>query len=292
MRLLLTGSDGFTGIHFAKAAKNAGYEIIELLCDLRNRESVRECVQQAKPDVVVHLAAISFVGHTDLSDFYSVNVVGTANLLDEIACLDKTPGSVLLASSANVYGNCTKSPISESQSPSPINHYAVSKVAMEMIARQYMDKLPIFIVRPFNYTGSGQADSFLVPKLVSHFARGGGVIELGNIDVEREFNDVRFVCDAYLKLLKLAKSGEIYNICTGRMISLRTVIEQLKKLTSFDAEIKVNQKFVRENEVHKLCGDPAKLIASIGELHYPELSETLSWMFESAKVGSGHARSA
>ena len=164
------------------------------------------------PEAAVHLAAISFVGHADTGAFYDVNVLGTLSLLESLVALPKAPRHILLASSANVYGNCDVSPISEERQPVPVNHYAMSKLAMEYMARNYLDRLPLFFVRPFNYTGLGQTGSFLIPKLVQHFAVNATCIELGNLDVEREFNDVRFVCDAYLKLLVNAVPGEVYNV--------------------------------------------------------------------------------
>lgn len=88
-----------------------------------------------QPDAVVHLAAISFVGHGDANAFYSVNVIGTMQLLDAIADMKKTPQRVLLTSSANVYGNCTSASITEDSPTVPVNHYAMSKLAMEYMAK-------------------------------------------------------------------------------------------------------------------------------------------------------------
>ena len=332
MRLLVTGAIGFTGQHFVKLASAAGYEVIALQADLTNREALITEVLTAAPQMVVHLAAVSFVGHTDASAFYKVNVLGTLNLLDALTNLSHPPQRILLASSANIYGNglpvmpaqagiqgvgwversetqhsatCgdpTPSPpyrlapvgnpalgvtssvadlscsISEDQIPHPINHYAVSKLAMENMARMYQDKLPLFFVRPFNYTGRGQEQSFIIPKLITHFARRAKIIELGNLEVEREFNDVRFVCEAYLRLLKVAKSGEIYNICSGNPIALKSVIELLQQMSGHSPEIAVNPAFVRPNEVHRLCGNPSKLIHETGNFTHPTLQETLHWM--------------
>ena len=99
------------------------------------------------------------------------NAVGTTHLLDAIASLQSVPRRVVVASSANVYGNSTVEPITEATPPAPVNHYAASKMAMEAMARTYVDRLPLVITRPFNYTGvGGQVDHFLVPKLVAHFA--------------------------------------------------------------------------------------------------------------------------
>lgn len=280
MKLLLTGADGFTGRHFVACAQAYGHKVHALQANLTDKEGLKAEVVQLAPEVVVHLAAISFVGFTDASAFYDVNVLGTLNLLDALAAQVHPPCNVLLASSANVYGNCEQSSIAETQVPAPVNHYATSKLAMEWMARTYLDRLPLFFVRPFNYTGPGQAESFVIPKLVAHFANRAEVIELGNLDIEREFNDVRFVCEAYLRLLQKGKSGEVYNVCTGNPVSLKSVLALLGQITGHQLQVRVNPAFVRNNEIHRLCGLPAKLESCIGNFSYPTLKETLQWMLK------------
>ena len=286
MKILLTGAAGFTGLFFRSAAEAAGHQVVALQADLTDKAAVAAEVLQAAPNAVVHLAAISFVGHADDTAFYSVNVVGTLNLLSALAALPIAPAKVLLASSANVYGNCDASPITEDQPPAPVNHYAMSKLAMELMARTYLDRLPVVFTRPFNYTGPGQALNFLIPKLVSHFARRAPAIELGNLHVEREFNDVRMVCDAYLGLLAHGVPGEVYNVCSGQPYTLQTVLDELTNITEHQLDVRVNPAFVRANEVHRLCGDPAKLLACVGLLHQLALRETLMAMLASADPGS------
>ncbi len=278
MRLLVTGGQGFTGQHFVKAARDCGHEVITLQADLKDREAVRQQVLQVAPEAVVHLAAISFVGRADASAFYDVNVIGTLNLLEALTALEQPPCSILIASSANVYGNCQQSPITEEQPPAPVNHYAMSKLAMEYMARTYLDRLPLFFTRPFNYTGPWQDKSFVIPKLVAHFAQRTEAVELGNLDVEREFNDVRFVCEAYLRLLQKAIPGEVYNICSGKPVTLKSVIELLGQITGHQLQVNVNPAFVRSNEIHRLCGSPAKLVSVVGDISSPDLVDTLRWM--------------
>jgi nucleoside-diphosphate-sugar epimerase len=226
------------------------------------------------------------VGHADDSAFYAVNVVGTTNLLAALAALPVRPSSVLLASSANVYGNCDTSPITEAQAPAPVNHYAMSKLAMEHMAWSYQDRLPIVMTRPFNYTGPGQAPQFLIPKLVSYFARKAEKIELGNLNFELEFNDVRMVCKAYLALIEHGVPGQVYNVCSGQPFALQHVIDTLEQLTGHSMAIKVNPAFVRVNEVHRLCGNPDKLKALFKHkgvtFNTPGLDETLDWMLSEA----------
>ena len=233
------------------------------------------------------MAAISFVGHADDTAFYDVNVVGTMNLLAGLAALPVKPRKVLLASSANVYGNTDASPINEAQPAAPLNHYAMSKLAMEHMARTYLDRLPVVFVRPFNYTGQGQALNFLIPKMVSHFAQRAPAIELGNLNVEREFNDVRMVCDAYLALLAHGVPGDVYNVCSGQPYTLEYVIALLSCITGHTMDVRVNPAFIRVNEVHRLCGSPIKLKACVGDLTAYHLAETLKWMLDSAVLKMG-----
>ena len=281
-KILLTGAAGFTGLFFKSAAEAAGHQVVALQANLTDKAAVAAEVLEAAPDAVVHLAAISFVGHADDTAFYGVNVVGTMNLLAGLAALPVKPSKVLLASSANVYGNCDASPITEAQPPAPVNHYAMSKLAMEHMARTYLDRLPVLFSRPFNYTGPGQAPNFLIPKLVSHFARRAPAIELGNLHVEREFNDVRMVCDAYLALLAHGVPGEVYNLCSGQPYTLQHVIGLLSGITGHTMGVQVNPAFVRANEVHRLCGSPEKLQDCLGELPSYELIVTLQWMLKEA----------
>lgn len=283
MRILVTGADGFTGLHFVRQARAAGHHLVELTANLMDPAAVASQVAEAAPEAVVHLAGISFVGHSQASAFYDVNVIGTLNLLDALQGLAQVPRQILLASSANVYGNCDQSPIAETQTPAPVNHYAMSKLSMEFLAKTYMDKLPLFFVRPFNYTGPNQASSFVIPKLVSHFQSRAATVELGNLHIEREYNDVRMVCDVYLKLLERAQSGETYNICTGETYTLGHVIDLLTELTGHHIQVQVNPDFVRANEIHRLCGNPNKLVKTVGALPFVALSDTLHWMLESGQ---------
>lgn len=280
MRILLTGALGFTGQHFSKAAVKAGHEVLPLSADITDPSALALEVKMLRPDTVVHLAGISFVGHKNPRSFYDVNVIGCTNLLDALCALPHPPKSILLASSANVYGNCSQAPISENHAVAPINHYAMSKLAMEYMARTYLGKLCLFFVRPFNYTGPGQNESFVIPKMVAHFAHRAPVIELGNLDVEREINDVEFVCQAYLRLLPKAERGGVYNVCSGNPVALQRVLALLAKISNHHLEISVNPAFSRLNEVHRLSGNPEKLFHLIGNIEMPKLEDILLRMLE------------
>jgi nucleoside-diphosphate-sugar epimerase len=219
------------------------------------------------------------VAHGDADAIYRVNVVGTRNLLEALAVMDQHPQAVLLASSANIYGNAAVEFIDESVPPNPANDYAVSKLAMECMARLWMDRLPIVITRPFNYTGVGQGAQFLLPKIVGHFQRGERVIELGNIDVERDFSDVRMVAQAYCRLLQRAPAGEVFNVCSGAAWSLKDALAMMAEIAGYEIEVRVNPAFVRANEVKRLQGSCRKLVDCIGPLPEIPLVDTLAWMY-------------
>lgn len=280
MRILLTGAEGFTGRHFVPLAQAAGHEVVPLACDVRDAAAVVREVDAARADAVVHLAAIAFVAHEDERAFYDVNLFGTLNLLEALLQARHRPRRVLLASSANVYGNCEASPIAETQPPAPVNHYAMSKLAMEHLGAAKAGGLPLVVARPFNYTGPGQALDFVIPKLVDHFRRRAATVCLGNLEVEREYNDVRFTCGALLGLLQPGAPAGTFNICSGTTHSIRQVLDQLQALTGHSIQVEVAGSLVRKHEIRRLCGDPARLRAACPALPSYSLTETLAWMLE------------
>lgn len=278
MALVISGAGGFTGEHLMRATAARGVAAQALACDLTDWAAVSEEVARLAPERFLHLAGISHAAHSDPRALYQVNLLGTINVLEALAALPEPPTLVVLASSATIYGNCTHSRIGESTPASPVSHYAVSKLAMEQAARAYGDRLPIVIARPFNYTGQGQSTTFVVAKLVDHFRRRAPTIRLGMLNVEREFNDVRFVCDAYLGLLQHGVAGETYNICSGNPVTLHTLLDTLVRLTGHVPQVEIDPALVRPNEVHSLCGDPDRLSEALGPLNMPSLEETLKWM--------------
>jgi GDP-6-deoxy-D-talose 4-dehydrogenase len=295
-RALVTGLAGFTGRYLARSLEAEGYRVFGTAhgsesagpgtyrVDLCDRAELARVVADVQPDVVAHLAAIAFVAHGDADAIYRTNVVGTRNLLDALTHRENRPKAVLLASSANIYGNAAVEIIDESVEPNPANDYAVSKLSMEYMARLWTDKLPIVVARPFNYTGVGQSPQFLLPKIVGHFQRGERVIELGNIDVERDFSDVRRVVDAYRRLLELAPAGGVFNVCSGRAVSLKAVIAMMEQIAGYEIEVRVNPAFVRANEVRRLQGNAGRLQAAVGTLEDIPLQDTLRWMYEEGRA--------
>jgi nucleoside-diphosphate-sugar epimerase len=291
-RALVTGLRGFTGHYLARELTDAGYRVFGTVLpgeatgpdlfpvDLCDRAAVAAMIEQVQPDVVAHLAGIAFVAHQDAGQIYNVNVVGTRNLLEALAAARHLPSCVLLASSANIYGNASVPVIDEQVAPAPANDYAVSKLAMEYMARLWMDKLPIILARPFNYTGIGQSDNFLLPKIVSHFRQHAGRIELGNLAIARDFSDVRMVATSYRRLLAVAPAGEAFNVCSGRSHSLANLIDMMSDIAGYRIEVQVNPAFVRANDVLTLSGSNAKLQRAIGPVASTPLVETLRWMYE------------
>jgi nucleoside-diphosphate-sugar epimerase len=277
-RLFITGAQGFTGIHLAQLAKMNQYEVIESQANLLDYEALSNELLACKPDFVIHLAAISSTVSDNQTLLYKTNVIGSLNLLRALNRLSNKPNKVLMISSAHVYGNTGQEIFKEEDSPSPFNHYGVSKLSMELVARQFFNQLPIVIARPFNYTGVGHHEGFVVPKIIKHFKLKLPQIELGNIDTEREYNDVRLICEMYLRLLDSGKNSETYNICTGKVHSIREILSILESLTNQQINIIQNPQLMRTNELKRLCGNPQKLNRIVGDLSRFTLNDTLEWM--------------
>lgn len=294
-RLLITGITGFTGKHLSHHFKELGYEIYGLTasiptqenhiqCDLCDHQAVMRVIQKIQPDYVIHLAGIAFVAENNAAMIYNVNVTGACNLLDALSALVHKPKKVILASSGIIYGDQGNHEVlDESMCPHPINHYGCSKLAMEQIALMYKAKLPIIVVRPFNYTGIGQDSHFLIPKIVTHYQQQKSHIELGNLHVEREFNDIRDICTMYGSLLLSNAMGETVNLCTGRGIALLDVIEMMNEIAGYEIDVGVNPAFVRPNEIKRLVGSSTKLEEIIGKLSLHPFHETLKNIYNGVK---------
>ncbi len=299
-RVLVTGARGFTGRYLCSRLRADGYQVVGLTESLPSRAgdvhanlldaaATAQAVELARPDRVVHLAALSFVAHDDVEATYKVNLLGSLALLQALAAQSTPIRSVILASSAAVYGNVEAGAIDETMPAAPVSHYGASKLAMEHMAATFRDRLPIVVVRPFNYTGPGQAEQFAVPKIVAHFRRKAAAIDLGNIDVVREFMDVRNIAEIYRRLLDCEPAiGQTVNICTGRGVSLREVIAALEAQTGHHAEIRVDPRLVRANEVRRLVGSPRKLQSLIGSLPEIPLAATLGEMLASGQTGDAN----
>ena len=291
-RVLVTGSEGFTGRYVCNEFAGAGWEVWGagvqpkpadpryLNINLLQPKTLRLIGERAQPHVVVHLAASAFVAEADPTDFYAVNLLGTRHLLEALSTAVTPPICTIVASSANVYGNSTLEVLEETAETRPANDYAVSKLAMEYLAKTYMERLGIVITRPFNYSGVGQEPRYLIPKIVSHFKKQAAHIELGNTDVARDFSDVRDIAKAYRLLAEIQPNGEIFNLCSGEATALETCIGIASEITGHDIEVKVNPDFVRENEVTILRGSREKFDGVIGRSRRYKFRETLEWMLQ------------
>ena len=278
MRIALTGATGFTGRFFATALEKAGATLVTLKADLRDPAEVARAVEATEFDRVVHLAGHAFVDAADWQAFYTINQLGTLNLLEAVA--RKAPGArCIIASSAQIYGPHAEGLIAEDAPANPTNHYALSKWAMERGAQLWQDKLEIVATRPFNYTGAGQGTQYLIPKIVDHFRRRADVIELGNTWVRRDFGDVRSVAEAYAGLALADTVPSSVNIATGTVSSIGDILDILTALTGHDIKVKVNPTFVRKGDVEVLGGNADLLRGTLPNWQPREISETLHWMY-------------
>ncbi len=290
-KVLIFGIEGFTGVHLSQYLRMNQYEVFGssytgakkniFQVDITYKDDVLKVLQEMIPDYIVVLSGISFPAHGHNEDFYSINTIGAINILDALIHLNQSPKKIIMVSSATVYGNLGLKVLDESLCPKPANHYGASKYSMECMAKNYFSKLNIIITRPFNYTGIGQMENFLIPKIVKHFKENKKEIELGNLDVKREFNDINFICEVYEKLLSSKASSNIVNICSNRGIKLLDVIALMNEIAGYEIKISVNPAFVRKNEIKTLTGSSKKLFNLLGEIKQVEFKTTLRMMFES-----------
>jgi nucleoside-diphosphate-sugar epimerase len=148
------------------------------------------------------------------------------------------------------------------------------------MAQVFSPYLPIVITRPFNYTGAGQPNRFLIPKIVDHFARRETTIELGNLDIYRDFSDVRTIVDAYVALLRASLAGEVVNLCSGRKVLLRSILSIMAEISGYEIEVNVNSAFARAGEPPVIVGSTKHMDEVVGPLRSPPMTETLRWMYE------------
>ena len=287
-RVLVTGSDGFTGLYVVRALAARGYQPIEMdgprstgpaATNLLDHEALERFVEKHLPiDYVVHLAGQAFVAHENPAEQYEVNLIGSANLLRAIARVCPSVRKMILASSANVYGRPATLPAPESSPAAPLSDYGVSKYAMELMARTWFERLPILIVRPFNYTGVGQSERFVIAKVAKRLRDRIPEIEVGNTSVVREFNDVRDVADVYAQLLGSAAVSDVVNICSGVGHRLSSVIEAMVRLAGYDAKLRSTPTLQRYGEIMELVGSTVKLRSAAGRPQFRPLGDTLRWM--------------
>lgn len=277
MRIALTGADGFTGAYLQAELARRGIETVALGADLTDPASVRAVVEAEPFDRLIHLAGEAFAASSDWRRFYDVNFLGTMTLLDAVATV--RPGTrCILASTAQIYGADAAGRVGEDQPARPNSHYAFSKLAMETCAQAYADRLEIVVTRPFNYTGVGQQVRYVIPKIIDHFRRRAERIELGNIDVLRDFGDVRSVAEAYAGIALAAAPPPVLNISTGTAHSIRDVIALAAERAGYMPQIEINPAFVRANDVPMLVGDHHRLSETLPDWRPRPIEDTVDWM--------------
>ena len=292
-RALITGISGFTGKYIRVSLQSAGYQVYGtsltpsddpniLTVDLGDLALMRNLVETTMPDIVIHMAGVSNVTHNNIADLYSTNILGSLNLLQALLECKTPVQSVMMVSSANVYGAASSDLLTEESNVMAANDYAVSKLAVENLCSVWANKLPIFIVRPFNYTGIGQSDNFLIPKIINHYAQRMKTITLGNLDVFREFNDVRQVAEIYTRLLQVNPIGKTINICSGQVHSLADIIHIMNDIAGYEINVEINSRYVRKNEIKVLRGSNRLLESLIGSIEFRPIEDTVRWMYNGA----------
>lgn len=282
-RILITGHDGFTGSHLWRHLERLGHELLAFQLngsniDLRDADQVGKALITLRPDKIIHLAAISSVDHSDAKQFYDVNLWGTRNLLEAATKLGPSLDRIIIASSANIYGN-QAGKLTETSSIRPANDYAVSKAAAEMLACTYYNRLPIVTVRPFNYIGMGQSTRFVVAKIIDHLRAGKTTIHLGNLNVARDFSDVRDICAFYEAVLFHSNAiWQTYNFCSGSATQLKSILDIACNIVGYTIEVIQDTKLIRNSEISTLYGDPKKIDHILTGYRRRDLVETLAWM--------------
>lgn len=295
-KLLATGHSGFVGQTLEGYLRASTQDSDVMWCqpirpyDMRDPASLAALIQDHRPDWIVHLAAQSHVptAMADPTATLLVNTVGTAHLLQALTDT-KFTGRLLYVSSADVYGAVPLQalPVAETWVPAPRNPYASSKYAAEVLCLQWARSslLDVVIARPFNHTGAGQQSQFALPgfaKAVAEIAAGKHPprIDTGDLNVTRDFSDVRDVVAAYLSLLRRGRSSEIYNVCSGRECRLSQALDDLLRLSNVRADIVCDPARLRPAEQRRMRGDPWKITSETGWVPTYGLEETLQQLLD------------
>ena len=316
MRVLVTGAGGFVGGWLTKELRAAGHEVIgptveEL--DVTDPEGVRSALERWRPDAVAHLAAVSFGpdAEEDPRSALRTTVGGTANVM-EAARQSARPPSVLVTGSSEVYGRPSPRslPLSETAQLGAASCYSLTKLAQESVALAHAARYDLVVVatRSFNHAGPGQRSRFVVPALAERIrdVRRGDAdeVRVGNLDVRRDFTDVRDVVRAYRSLLELmaagglGRGGRVFNVCSGVSTSVREILDRFAALAGIRPTVRVDPALVRANDATEIRGDAAALHAATGWKPLIALEETLADVWDevagtdAAPTLSGAARGA
>jgi GDP-6-deoxy-D-talose 4-dehydrogenase len=290
-KIFITGISGFIGSELARQMSRAGHAVTgssltaagqnHIKCDIRKSEEILAAIAGAQPDIIIHAAALSSVTLGRTMDYYESNVLGTENVIAAVHALGGRRRLVFI-STAGVYGNQKVEVLTEDLPPLPVSHYGMSKLVCERMLANVADAHDITIIRPFNIIGAGQNKSFIVPKLVQHFAERKPSVRLGNLDPVRDYIDVQTCCNIIAQLtMAPAANGETVNLCAGTGTSVRELLTVLTELTRHSIEVIAAPEFTRKSEVWRLLGSTTKLDRLLPEKVSPRsYSTVLSEMLE------------
>lgn len=277
-RVLVTGAAGFVGRHLRSELGDA---FVAYDGDVLDAAALAAALRGA--DAVVHLAAAASVGQSfgAVADVWRTNVLGTVNVVEALGT-EAPAARLLLASSGDVYGRAEIVPTPEEAPVAPVSPYGASKAAAELACVG----LDAVVARSFTHIGPGQDERFAVGSWTAQLARlpaeGGGSLRVGELDVERDLTDVRDVCRAY-RLLLDAPAG-VYNVCSGRAVPLRQVVELLVEGAGVPVTVERDEERLRPAEVRVQAGDPSKLRAATGWEPQIPLEQTLVDALEAASA--------
>ncbi len=301
MKILITGARGFVARHAMRIFTKHGCDVFGIdrvtsttespnyaQLDLMNSVAVKNLLAKVKPDAILHLAAASSVNQSwqTPSDCFQNNANIFLNVLEAVRHLN-LKSRILSIGSSEVYGDAPISeiPFKETHELHPSSPYAVARVAQEMLARLYVESygLDIVLTRSFNHTGPGQDSRFVIPSFLKQLIEikktgGTGVMSVGNIDVVRDFSDVRDVVVAYWKLLQHGTCGRIYNVCSGQGRSLREVISTMSALLDVDVSLNVDPSLIRPTDTAIIIGDNSRMKSELNWMPTYSFEQTLKDM--------------
>ena len=300
-RILVTGAAGFAGGHLLDALAPAGGDLTAWArrppggaavpgcrwdaVDLLDRDAVLRAMTAARPDVVYHCAGVAQAGGAwdRIGQTLETNVVGTANLLAAIR--RAAPGArVIVTGSALVYSPTTAI-LRESSPLGPAGPYAVSKLAQEMLALRAAEDLDVVVARPFNHIGPRQSPAFVASSVARQLAlaeagRTPPELLVGNLEARRDLTDVRDTVRAYVALAGRGRRGEVYNVCTGRAVVIRDLVQGLAARTRVPVAIVHDPARYRPVDVPVVVGSAERLAAETGWQPAVPLDRTLDDLLE------------
>jgi GDP-4-dehydro-6-deoxy-D-mannose reductase len=298
MRVAVTGARGFVGPHLVAHLEACGDDVLSLdrhgpdSFDVTDAVAVQERLEEAQPEVVYHLAALSHVGESWKSPAASfrVNAEGTLNVLH--SCTDIGVPRVVVVLSSEEYGTVDEAdlPLTENSPLRPVTPYGAAKAAADLLTLQAFlgDGLGAIRVRPFGHTGPGQSPRFVVPALAARIARAEAdevdEISVGSLDAVRDLTDVRDVVRAYRLLAERGTPGEVYNVCSGTGVSIQEIADRLLASATRPIRLVTDPELVRPVEVPRLVGSNARLRAATGWAPEIPLDTTLADVLADART--------